>query len=69
MPWPKAPAVLRFSTPTISCKGLEKVAKEMNEYYNLGYTPPSQTHDGSYHKIKVTVARAGVVRALPHRLL
>jgi VWFA-related protein len=41
-------------------KGLEKVAKEMNEYYNLGYTPPSQTHDGSYHKIKVTVDRKGV---------
>ena len=41
-------------------KGLEKVAKEMNEYYNLGYTPPSQTHDGSYHKIKVKVDRSGV---------
>ncbi len=42
-------------------QGLEKVAKEMNEYYNLGYTPPSQTHDGSYHKIKVKVDRAGVI--------
>ena len=41
--------------------GLEKVAKEMNEYYNLGYTPPSQTHDGSYHKISVKVDRSGVV--------
>ena len=42
-------------------KGLEKVAKEMNEYYNLGYTPPSQTHDGSYHRIKVKVDRKGVI--------
>jgi len=42
-------------------EGLQKVAKEMSEYYNLGYTPPSQTHDGSYHKIKVKVERAGVI--------
>jgi VWFA-related protein len=42
-------------------QGLEKVAKEMNEYYNLGYTPPNQTHDGSYHKIKVTVGRKGLI--------
>jgi hypothetical protein len=40
--------------------GLDKVAKEMNEYYNLGYTPPNQTHDGSYHKISVKVDRPGV---------
>ncbi len=40
--------------------GLQKVAKEMNEYYNLGYTPPSQTHDGSYHKISVKVDRSGL---------
>ena len=42
-------------------QGLEKVAKEMNEYYNLGYTPPNQMHDGRYHKISVKVERAGVV--------
>ena len=42
-------------------QGLQKVAKEMNEYYNLGYTPPSQTHDGSYHRIKVKVDRKDVV--------
>jgi VWFA-related protein len=42
-------------------QGLDKVAKEMNEYYNLGYTPPSQAHDGSYHKIKVTAERKGIV--------
>jgi len=41
-------------------QGLEKVSKEMNEYYNLGYTPPSQAHDGSFHKIKVKVDRSGV---------
>ena len=41
--------------------GLKKVAKELNEYYNLGYAPPSQTHEGSYHKIRVKVERAGVV--------
>jgi VWFA-related protein len=40
--------------------GLEKVAKEMNEYYILGYVPPNQTHDGSYHKIRVKVDRGGV---------
>jgi VWFA-related protein len=42
-------------------QGLQKVAREMNEYYNLGYTPPNQTHDGSYHKIKVTLERQGVI--------
>ena len=41
-------------------QGLDKVAKEMNEYYNVGYAPPSQTHDGSYHKIKVIADRKGV---------
>jgi hypothetical protein len=41
-------------------QGLNKVAKEMNEYYNLGYAPPTQTHDGSYHRIKVKVERKGV---------
>jgi VWFA-related protein len=42
-------------------QGLQKVAKEMNEYYNLGYIPPSQTHEGTYHKIQVKVERPGVV--------
>jgi VWFA-related protein len=41
--------------------GLQKIAKEMNEYYNLGYIPPHQAHDGSYHKISVKVTRDGVV--------
>ena len=42
-------------------RGLEKVSKEMNEYYNLGYTPPNQEHDGSYHKISVKVDRPGAI--------
>lgn len=41
-------------------QGLGKVAKEMNEYYILGYVPPKQIHDGSYHKIRVKVDTAGV---------
>jgi VWFA-related protein len=41
-------------------QGLDKVAREMNEYYNIGYTPPNQTHEGNYHKIKVTVERKGI---------
>ena len=42
-------------------KGLEKVAKEMNEYYSVGYAPPGQVHDGSFHRIKVQVTHGGVV--------
>ena len=41
-------------------QGLEKVSKEMNEYYNLGYTFPNPTHDGSYHKISVKVDRSDI---------
>jgi hypothetical protein len=40
--------------------GLNKIAKEMDEYYNLGYTPPDQSHNGGYHRIKVKVERKGV---------
>jgi VWFA-related protein len=42
-------------------RSLEKVSRELNEYYNIGYTPPNQPHDGSYHKISVKVERSGVV--------
>ncbi len=45
--------------------GLEKIAKELNEYYILGYVPPDQQHDGSYHKLEVKVDRQGVT--LRHR--
>jgi len=41
-------------------EGLNKIAKELNEYYILSYAPPSQAHDGSYHKINVKVERKGV---------
>jgi VWFA-related protein len=40
--------------------GLNKIANELDEYYILGYVPPSQAHDGSYHKITVRVTRKGV---------
>ncbi len=43
--------------------GLEKIAKEQNEYYILGYTP-SESEDGTCHSLKVKVDRGGeVVRA------
>jgi VWFA-related protein len=41
-------------------QGLGKVSSEMNEYYILGYVPPSQIHDGAYHKIRVKVDTKGV---------
>jgi VWFA-related protein len=45
-------------------RGMEKVDEEINEYYILGYVPPSPVHDGSYHKIHVKIDRAGTeVRA------
>jgi VWFA-related protein len=44
--------------------GLNKIAKDLDEYYILGYVPPQQRHDGSYHSIRVKVDRPGVqVRA------
>ena len=43
--------------------GLEKVNKELDEYYILGYVPPSP-EDGSCHALKVKVDRPGaIVRA------
>jgi len=38
--------------------GMEKVAKELNEYYVLGYTPP-ESPEGSCHELKVKVDRNG----------
>jgi hypothetical protein len=40
--------------------GLNKIANELDQYYIMGYVPPSQAHDGSYHKITVKMTRAGV---------
>ena len=42
MPWPKAPAGFEIFNTNDFLQGLQKVAKEMNEYYNLGYAPPNQ---------------------------
>jgi hypothetical protein len=45
--------------------GLEKIGKEQNEYYLIGYTPPP-SEDESCHKLRVQVSRGGVqVRARP----
>ncbi len=40
--------------------GLDKIAKELNEYYVLGYVPPSKPVEGACHTIKVQVDRKGV---------
>jgi len=43
--------------------GLEKIGKEQNEFYMLGYTPPD-SKDGSCHVLKVKVDKSGTtVRA------
>ena len=43
--------------------GLEKIGKEQNEYYSIGYTPPDSP-EGSCHKLRVKVDRGGTtVRA------
>jgi VWFA-related protein len=43
--------------------GLEKIGKEQNQYYLLGYTPPD-TQEGSCHLLKVKVEHGGyIVRA------
>ena len=39
---------------------LNKIANELDQYYILGYVPPSQAHDGTYHRISVKVIRGGV---------
>ena len=39
---------------------LNKIANELDQYYILGYVPPSQAHDGAYHHISVKVIRPGV---------
>jgi hypothetical protein len=43
--------------------GMEKIGKEQNQYYLLGYTPP-ESEEGSCHVLKVKVERSGTdVRA------
>jgi len=57
--------------------GMEKIGKEQNEYYLLGYTPP-ESEEGSCHELKVKVdhsagaairARTGYCNAKPRDLL
>ena len=57
--------------------GLEKIGKEQNEYYLLGYTPP-ESEEGTCHHLDVKVehtggavirARNGYCYAKPHDLL
>jgi VWFA-related protein len=38
--------------------GLDRIAKEQNEYYLLGYTPP-ESDEGSCHTLRVKVDRGG----------
>jgi VWFA-related protein len=40
--------------------GLNRITNELDQYYILGYVPPSQAHDGTYHRITVKVTRKGV---------
>jgi VWFA-related protein len=39
--------------------GLEKIARERNEFYILGYAPPL-TREGSCHTLKVTMSHSGL---------
>jgi VWFA-related protein len=56
--------------------GLEKIGKEMDEYYVLGYTPP-ESQEGACHALRVKVdqggttvrARSGYCNAKPRDLL
>jgi len=39
---------------------LTKVARDLEEYYVLGYVPPNPTYDGRYHRIRVKSDRKGI---------
>lgn len=39
---------------------LEAISRELNEQYNIGYTPTSRTLDGTYRSIRVVALRKGV---------
>lgn len=41
--------------------GLQKIEKEQNEYYVLGYSPEQEAKDDSCHTIKVKVDRGGTI--------
>src|SRR5258708_29656832 len=38
--------------------GMQKIGKEQNQYYIVGYTPPEST-EGSCHTLKVKVDKGG----------
>jgi VWFA-related protein len=40
--------------------GMDRVVREMSEYYVLGYTPPERSLEGGCHSIKVKVDRPGL---------
>ncbi len=40
--------------------GLDRIGHDLDEYYTLGYAPSDLSHDGSYHRIKVSVDTKGV---------
>jgi VWFA-related protein len=40
--------------------GLDKIARELNEYYVVGYVPPEKSAEGGCHTIKLKVDRGGV---------
>jgi hypothetical protein len=39
---------------------LARVARDIEEYYVLGYVPPNPTYDGRYHRIRVKSDRKGI---------
>ncbi len=44
--------------------GLDKIARDLNEYYVVGYVPPQKSGEGACHTIKVKLERQGLnVRA------
>lgn len=43
--------------------GLEKIGREQNEYYILGYTPSKEAEPGTCHTLKVKVDKGATVRS------
>jgi hypothetical protein len=41
--------------------GLEKIAREQNESYVLGYVPAKEPNPGACHTVKIKVERSGVM--------
>jgi VWFA-related protein len=42
-------------------RGIERIARESESYYLIGYTPPVGPHDGRFRRIEVKLARKGLV--------